>query len=381
MAILTKNASRLIQDQVAVMQGASTTRLDFTVGSILRAIVEAVASVALWLQAEIIRVMLLTRAATSKGPDLDSWVGDYGLTRMPARASTGLATFSRFTATAQAVVPVGAQVETADGSQIFTVYADSANSAYDPVQGGYVLGIGVASLPVPVQAAVAGSAGNVVANAISLLLTGIIGVDTVANAADFTNGFDAESDAALRLRFVAFLLSLSKGTRAAVLYAASLVQQGLQFTLTENQNLDGSPNQGYFYVVVDDGSGNPPNALLVSVYTAIDVGLTVGAGARPVGSTFGVFAPTVITVSVNCTITTAIGYDHNIVVGQVATAIKNFINRNGLGNLLSYTKLAQIIFEASPGVTNVQSLLLNGDDVDVAASSSITIKSGIVTVS
>ena len=84
------------------------------------------------------------------------------------------------------------------------------------------------------MAANAGSQGNVLANSITSTNTGISGVDIVTNASAFTNGIDAETDAAFRIRFVAYLLSLSKDTKAAIGSAINNVQQGLSYTLTEN---------------------------------------------------------------------------------------------------------------------------------------------------
>ena len=58
-------------------------------------------------------------------------MADFGLTRLPAVAATGQVTFSRFTNTLQAVVPFGSLVQTADGSQKFTVVTDATNSGYN----------------------------------------------------------------------------------------------------------------------------------------------------------------------------------------------------------------------------------------------------------
>ncbi|MFX8028091.1 baseplate J/gp47 family protein, partial [Acinetobacter baumannii] len=105
--------------------------VDLTVGSVLRAIVEANAAVVVWLEGLLLQVLAITRAATSSGADLDSWVADFGVTRLPAVAATGIVTFSRFTTTQQVLVPVGATVQTADGTQQFTVTIDTTNPAYN----------------------------------------------------------------------------------------------------------------------------------------------------------------------------------------------------------------------------------------------------------
>ena len=369
----TQDFPTLVENMAAAAQGAAQQVLDFTIGSILRAVVEAVAGVALFLQSLVLQVLTLTRASTSQGPDLDSWMADYGVTRLPAVAATGTVTFSRFTPTLQAVVPIGAQVITTDGSETFAVTLDTTNAAYSASLGGYVLAANVASVSVPVAASVAGSGGNVVAGAISLIGTAIPGVDTVTNAAAFTNGLDAESDAALRLRFVAYMASLSKATKGAVGYALMSLQQGLEYTITENADYNGTTDMGFFYVVLDDGSGHPSASLLASGVGAIDA-------VRPIGSRFAVFAPVVTTANVALTITTATGYDHPTAVGLVGTALVNYINALPLGSSLPYTRLAQVAYDAAPGVVDVSAILLNGGSADLIATNQNVIKAGTVTV-
>jgi len=67
-----------------------------------------------------------------------------------------------------------------------------------------------------VLAEVAGSSGNVQANTITLISAAISGVDTVTNALAFTNGIDAETDAALRARFQNYINTRCQATAAAI---------------------------------------------------------------------------------------------------------------------------------------------------------------------
>src|SRR3954452_809264 len=120
-SLQTFSFTQLLSNFAAAVQGAASALLDFNPGSVLLAIAEAVSGIVLWLQAIVLQLLTMTRASTSVGADLDTWVADYGVTRLPAAASTGQVTFSRFTATQQAVVPVGTMVQTGDGTQNFTV--------------------------------------------------------------------------------------------------------------------------------------------------------------------------------------------------------------------------------------------------------------------
>lgn len=372
MALPTNTFGQIVSNIAAAIQASAGVALNFAAGSVLRAISEAVAGVTLWLQAMVLQVLTLTRAATSVGGDLDSWCADFGFVRLPARAATGQVTFSRFTATQQAVVPINTAVQTADGTQKFFVTIDAANSAYSAGLGGYVLPANTASVGVPVQAATAGAGGNVQSSSITVIASPISGVDTVNNAAGFLNGADAEPDAGFRSRFVLYLASLSKATRAAIGAAVTSVQQGLNYTLTGNENYDGSANPGYFYAVVDDGTGTASADLLSRVSAAVDAvrGFTIG---------FGVFAPVSLVANVALTVTTPPGVSHPAVVGAVGTALQNFINSLTLGVSLPYTQIASIAY-AVPGVQNVTGITLNGATADLTATQRQRITAGVMTV-
>lgn len=372
MALQTYTFNQIVSGIATATQAAASSLLDFGIGSILRALAQAVAGQLLWLQAIVLQVLTLTRASTSVGTDLDSWCADFGFTRLPARAATGQVTFSRFTATQQAVVPVGATVQTADGSQTFSVTVDTTNSAYNAGLGGYVILANTASVNVPVQAAAGGSGGNVQAGTITVITSSISGVDTVTNAAAFLNGEDAEPDADFRSRFVLFLASLSKATKTAIGSAILGVQQGLNYTITENENYNGTANQGYFYVVVDGGDGQASEDLLNNVNAAIDA-------VRPFTSNFGVFAPAIVEADVEMTVTSAPGYNQPTVVGNVGVVLTNFLNSLRLGVSVPYTQIASVAYGV-PGVQNVTDVEINGGTADLAANQKERIVAGAITI-
>ena len=365
MAIQTQSLTTILQNFAATVQGAASQLIDFTIGSVLRAIAEATAGVALWLQGQIIYVMSLTRAATSNGSDLDSWFADFSFARLPSTPASGQVTFSRYTSTFQATIPTGSLVQTGDGSQQFQVIADTTNPAYSAGLGGIVIAAGSPSVTCTVVAITPGpsgspdASGNVLAGAISSISQAIQFVDTVTNAVAFTNGAGPESDAAARARFALYIASLSKATRAAIGSAILGVQQNLSYVLVENLSYAGATDLGYFYAVIDDGTGSPPSSLLNAVSSAIDA-------VRPLGSTFGVFAPVVVTPAISMTITTASGYTHSTIAATVQAALLAYINALNMGQGIPYSRLAQVAYDASPAVTNVTAVLINGGTADLA---------------
>jgi len=368
----TKDFNTVVSDQVATIQGQVPQLSNFNTGTVLRAIVEAVASVVMFLQSVLTQMYVFARASTATGADLDSWMADFGLTRLPAVAASGQVTFARFTPTNQAIIPIGTQVESADGTQVFQVIADTGNPNYNAGLNAYVVPALTASANVTVQDTVAGAAGNVNAGVLTVLTSPIVGIDTVTNASGFSNGFDAETDTAFRIRFQNFLASLEEATPTAIGNAITSVQDNLTYTLTEGQQFNGATDFGYFYVVVDDGSGNPSSQVLANVQAAIDL-------VRAAGVRFGVFGPSVLTANIAMTITTAAGYTHSLVVAQVVAALQAYVNALGVGVTLPYTILASIAYN-TPGVINVSGVTLNSGNSDLVPTAKQVIKYGTVIV-
>lgn len=382
----TKTFIQIVQAQVAAIQSRSSGLLDFAVGAILRAITEAVAGVVLWLQGLILAVLAMTRLSTSEGVDADSFVADFGgpivaggvatFARLPASASKGEVTFFRFTTTGSAQVAVGSTVETADGSQRFMVVADLLNSAYDPGLVAYVMGVGVGDVTVPVVAVTNGVAGNVLAGSVTVITSAIPGVDTVTNVEPFVGGQDAESDPEMRLRYRAYILSLREATPAAVIYHASTVQPGLKLLLVENVTRAGTPRRGFFFVVVDDGTGTPPESLIQAVAANIDL-------HRAAGVEFAVYASEPVLANVTAGLELREGLlasEEVIALSDVDKAVTDFLNAQALGADVVYNQLYQVAYNASPDVVKVASLTLNGGTADLVVGLDKIIKAGTVTV-
>jgi phage-related baseplate assembly protein len=373
MNLSLKSFSQLVEDMGAALQSSATALVDVSVGSVARAIFEANASVVLWLQWLVLQVLQTTRAATSAGTDLDSWMTDFGLTRLAASPSSGIVTFSRYSSNLAALIPVGAIVKSSDGALSFAVTQDPTLSIWQPSQTGYVIPAGVSAANLPVSCTSGGTLGNVLAGVITIIAASLPGVDLVTNAGPFTNGIDAESDQSFRRRFQSYMASLSRATLVAVRNAIGNVQQGLHVLIEENVSADGTSGIGSFLVTIDDGSGYPSSALLSAVASAVDM-------VRPVGTTFAVVAPQVLTVNVSLTVflrCTAVSSQY---VGNIQIQIADYLNGLAIGRLASVTRVAQCAYLAGQGVENVTGILLNEDATDVLPPSRTVIKAGTIVV-
>lgn len=363
MQLSLQNFTTLVDNMAAAVQGASSSLIDLTVGSVLRATLEASASVALWLQYLLLQVLTMTRLSTSTGEDADTWVQDFGLTRRAATYSTGQVILSSFSPDAQsATILTGSTVRTSDGSQTFSV-----------VGGPYTRPINTASVSVTVVATVAGPDGNVASGVINILGTAIPGIDTVSNPSPLSGGDVPETDAALRNRFVTYINTRSQATEQAIAYAITSVQQQLDFSIEENLLPDGSFAPGHIHIIVDDGSGNPGQSLLDSVTAAVNA-------VRPIGTSISISAPNVLVANLSVLLTVNTGVAAGSVEGIVADALGSYINALRVGQSLRYSRLAGVCYDAQQSIVNVQDLLIGGLTTDLGGQTGSVVRAGAINI-
>jgi uncharacterized phage protein gp47/JayE len=370
MTISILATQQIVSAYAAAVQAKAKSAISFVSGSLELARANAVAALMMWLQALAMQILALTRASTSIGADLDTWMADFGIVvREAAVAATGTVTFARFTATLQATIPVGTTIQTADGMQKFTVIADAAQPSWNVSLNAYVLGAGVSSIAATVQAVTTGTAGNINAATLTQITSAIAGVDTVTNAAPFATGVNAESDAALLARFQLMLQGLRSGIKASVAAAIEALQQGIQFSIVEDQTFAGAVQEGFFYVVIAPYTA----PLATMVYSAVDA-------VRPMGINIAVYPANTLAANVAATVTAQAGYTHANVAAAVTTAIQNFIAAVPLGSGLLWSQLYSVAWGV-PGVASVTGLTLNAGTADIAGTANQAIINGTTVIS
>ena len=368
-----KGFPQLIEDMGAALQKSATNLVDISVGSVVRAIFEANASVVLWLQWLILQVLQTTRASTSSGTDLDSWMMDFGLTRLSATSSTGVVTFSRYATNLPATIPAGIFVKTADGSLSFAVAPDASLSIWQPATSGYVLPSGVASADLPVVCTAAGAVGNVLSGMISVIASSLPGIDQVSNAKPLSNGADADTDQAFRGRFQGYLASRSRATLTAVRSAIANVRQDLDVAIRENADPTGTPRMGSFLVIVDDGTDYPSIEMLSSVASAVE-------SVRPIGTIFSVVAPKVLIVNVALTVEFVTAQATTLGIPDIKNRISVYLDSLPIGRTASITRIAQNAYLGGAEIVNITGIQLNGGLSDIVPAPLTVIKAGQVVV-
>lgn len=375
----TKTYEQIVTDQATATQSAATRKmgklLNFAVGATLRALVESNAGLALWLQGLLVKTLAVTRLATSEGDDVDTFIGDFGLVRSPASKASGNVTFSRNISDNDAVIELGQEVQDVVTTFKYAVIADTTNPLYDPSTETYTILAGSASGDVKVEAVIAGSSGNASEKTITVISQPIQYVDFVSNALPFVNGFDEESDEEARQHFIDYINSLSKATKLAIEEAIESVQEGIQYGVVENKDYTtGLEKLGYFYAVIDDGSGSPPPELLSSVAQVVD-------RVRGFTTYFEIKAA-------NASIATVSGiakiditqYDADTVKEAVDEALLTYISALGINTTLYYTRLIQIIYDAHPAIQDVTAVLLNGGTADLVSDEKSSIQAGTIVI-
>lgn len=353
-----KTFSTIVQDQLNAISGALNKILDTAIGSVFVALSEANAGVVVWLESLVLQVLAWARASTSCGPALDSWMAQFSFTRLPGVSASGSVTFSALTAPASPItIPSGTLVQTPLGVQ----YATTSSAT---------LAAGQTSVSVSVTCTQIGTVGNTGIGTITQLVQSIPGIDTVTNPLVFSNGLNAEQDSAFRSRFILYIGSLAKGTVLAVQNAVASYQQGLQYAVVE-----GPVGSGYFNVYVGNGtSSGPGSTVLNGIANAVEA-------VRPIGVTAYVSAAGIVVANISMTVTLSAGYNQTTVTGQIQSAIQNFIAAINQGGTLPWAVLYSLTFNASPGITNVSNMLLNGGTADLVATSTQDIVAGTITPS
>jgi hypothetical protein len=385
MQLSLQTKSQIGANMTAAIQGAAATggfTISMNPGSAMLAFVNACAGTYLWLQWLAIQVLSAARLATCSGSDCDLFCADFGFLRIAGTAASGQVTFARYSAGQQAIIPVGSMIKTTDGTQSFKLVADTAQEAYLATAYAYVIPAGVVSITATVQNSSVGVAGNIIAGALGLVTSNIPYVDTVTNAAAFSNGMNAESDTAFKSRFSLFLTSLAKATPIALQSAVLGVAQNLTCAVLSGVQTVGGPfAPGYGLIAVDDGSGATPNATLAAIATA-----ATGPSMLALGAVCTVIQAPVITAEVALTIICATSVQKSAALPLVTAAVSAYISGLPVSTPavpapLAYSALFKIAYGASANVTNVTGVTLNGGTSDVGGVAGTVVRAGRVAVS
>ena len=153
--------------------------------------------------------------STAVGEYLDAHAAQRGLTRKGGTKAVGRALFY---APAEehddVLIPAGTVVSTADGLRFV---ADSDTILHD----------GDLAVTVNVTAAHPGSAYNIIGNRLTVIVTPVMGIESVRNTVSISGGTDDESDEQLRERIADSFRNISNGANAAYYHSVAMSVDGV----------------------------------------------------------------------------------------------------------------------------------------------------------
>ncbi len=289
---------------------------------------------------------------SAEGVSLDRVAQFIGIMRQAAVKATGeIEVLGDY----DTVVPIGFQVETADGVQ-FVVTEEGTISGGDVV--------------VPIEAVEGGTDGNVPDSTIVVIVTPLPGIDSVENLAATTGGIDIETDTNLRERYQRSVAQPGSSTAASIEATLLDVDSVIDAICRVNDTMDDP-----------DADDIPAKSIAPVVYGGDDQDIAEAIfDVKAAGIQSAAVPPDPDPLAVEVTITDSRGVDH--VIGfarpeeidiyvdaelsvndnypldgddQVEAAILLYINELNLGDDVIYTKIIAEI-QTVPGIVDITTL-------------------------
>ena len=222
-----------------------------------------------------------------------------------------------------------------------------------------------------------GTAGNAGAETIIVMPSSPAGIEDVINYEAFTGGTDSETDDALRARVPAYLASLARATKDALIGAALSVS-GVESASVVEPN----PPTGFITLYIDNGSGTATSDLCNAVREVIE-GTVAGTEAyRGVALGVNVVAPVIQYVDISMVIVREPSAVLATISANITTALTSYMMTLGLTDVLYRSKVIEIAQNVSGVVSiDVATVTLDGYTTgDITPNADETLKAGIITI-
>ncbi|OKO91414.1 Phage-like element PBSX protein xkdT [Geobacillus proteiniphilus] len=268
-------------------------------------------------------------------------VRDFGIEPKPAQKASGMVVFTGLPGTS---IPANTRISTDDSIPIFFYTTDDATI---PENG---------AVSVLVEAEIAGSSGNVLANTITVLVDIIDGVEGVINPQAFENGVDEESDESLLARYYERIRRpMTSGNLTHYRQWALEVPGVGAAKVTPLWN-----GPGTVKVTIVNTDMRPATTELVSqVQEYIEQ-------VRPIGASVTVASATGKPINVSANVILASGYTLQNVQDAFAASLDEYFREIAFSmTYVSYAKIGTLLLN-TPGVIDYNGLTVNGGAANVA---------------
>lgn len=356
MAFQIKSFSAITASCINWMKQTSVRVTDFSVGSVVRTMLEAFATE---LEELYMRMMIGLKEAIPV-----SVYTSFSFERLESLAASGTIRFSASgPVAANLIIQANTAVRIPSGSVIYTTNAE------------YVIPTGQSYVDAQVTAQTVGVVGNVNADTITELVAPIAGVQSVTNPNAFTNGRDEETDDERKTRFQGYITTLARGTGEALIYGAKTAKlvnaDGLiteyvaHASVVEPYLTDEDEPVAWVNVYVYSGASVTSPTLVAETQKIIDGYYDVSGAAVPgwkaAGVIVDVIAATTKSINITGVVTVDSGYDDDDVRAAVEAAMTVYIQGLSVGETVILAELIAIAKRDIPGVLNINLTVPSGD--------------------
>lgn len=341
-------------DMIAWMGAQSGVQTDYNVGSQYRTNAEATGSV--------IDMQGIISQALAFQALVYSAFAAFGIFPLLAVAAVGTITFATSSgvspppSVAAVVISAGTLVSTVGGVQFQTTET-------------VTLPLGDTSINATIEAVVAGINGNVAAESIIQIVSGLPYPLACTNTLPTTNGSDAETASQTLGRFTALTATLGRATPVAVANAAIGVtapgtdERVRYSTCYEPWIVIGPSGPCGFDVYVDNGSGGASGPLLLAVAAKLDGLRPLVDGYRPAGVPYAVHAVTPVPSTVVVSGTAIVTSQGPILETAAAAAITAYYEALQFGDPAELTQIIAVVANSLAfSMSSLQVWLLDGAD-------------------
>ena len=222
---------------------------------------------------------------------------------------------------------------------------------------------GMESASLPVRCTVSGTIGNLPPNSVTNMVNSNVYIDSVTNTMAFVGGTDEETSVARKARFKEYVKSLQRGTKEAIAYGTKSVP-GVAGAWVDDNYI------GFVRVYAHDSDGNLPDTLKSEILEVLE---DYRAG--------GIEVEVLPVVTVNTDLTLNLVLEDHTYIDSIVFGVKglveNYLNNLQVSENLYLSNLITLITSNYKGaVVNIE--VLNGNDTNLQHNE--LIKSGIVSI-
>lgn len=270
------------------------------------------------------------------------------------------------TVTGSGTINIGDLFETVNGIQFVATQTKN------------IVGTGV----VNIAAVNAGSVGNVPANQIVQIPVTLSGITSVTNTSATSDGFEAESDNALRSRYYDATITPATSGNVAHYQAWAKDVSGIGDVKVFPSDGDIVGGISEVDVVVINADKIPAStALVAEVQNYIDPNSTgLGYGQAPIGSKCYVSSATGLAINISLSVVYSNVYTLTQIKQNISDSVKVYLQNIAFKqSYVSYALIGDAILSAT-GVTDHSGLLINGGNSNITVTARQVAVMGVVTV-